>query len=327
MPRVTRRSLIRGSALGAAGAAALAAPMLTAAPASAATSEGIDETWINVVGAGADPTGKTDSTAVFQAAINNTPTFPVYVPAGTYLCSGTLTPVPGMRLFGDSCETTTITTNSGNPLFNMDPGSLGASNMENIEIDHLTLSSGASGGDIFWGSNTVRSSVHDCHLIQRNPASAIWHVGATTGAGNTYMAECDFYFNKEMVYGNPRSTSAWNLSPNPNGGLRFNDNQWTRNVCFNVDKDPSQTWYRLVGDLKPGEQGGNNNRFQKITFEFPTGGMIHLESTTGDVIEDVTSEDLTTLTVGNPLIQLGTASGNNVGCSGIAIRDYSRHGR
>ena len=54
--------------------------------------------------------------------------------------------------------------------------------------------------------------------------------------------------------------------------------------------------------------------------------MIHLESTTGDVIEDVTSEDLSTLTVGNPLIWLGTAAGNTVGCSGIAIRDYSRRG-
>jgi hypothetical protein len=58
--------------------------------------------------------------------------------------------------------------------------------------------------------------------------------------------------------------------------------------------------------------------------------MIRLESTTGDLIEDVTSEDLAggrdALPVGRPLISIATAAGNTVGCAGIAIRSYSRRG-
>lgn len=67
-------------------------------------------TIFNVLYYGADPTGVNDSTAAFQAAINDATANagsdalgPVYVPAGKYKISGTLTVenVIGFRIYGD----------------------------------------------------------------------------------------------------------------------------------------------------------------------------------------------------------------------------------
>lgn len=326
---VTRRGLIRGSALGAAGIGALAAPALFgSAPASAAVAPGLS--WTNVVtDFGADPTGARDSTSNFQSAINAG--LPVYVPPGTYLCSaGPLLVAPYTRIFGNSYGGTTITT-TGAPLFNMDSvagtGGNAPPPIEGIEIDHLTLSASSTGGDIFWGANIVRSSVHHCKLVQNNPASAIYNCSASTGqspAGTTYMAECRFYFNTEAIQGSAsRSINPWYL--NSNGLLNLNDNWWFGNVLFNSAHDQNYFWYRIIGPATG--QESRNNRFSKLTYEFPQGGMIKLESTTGDVIEDVTSEDLTnSLPVGNPLISISTVPGNSTGCAGITIRNYSRRG-
>lgn len=323
---MSRRSLVRWVTLGLAGSGVLASASAVAAPVSADAVGDTDVSWTNVVGDfQADPSGKSDSTSAFQGAINAG--LPVYVPPGTYACSsGPLVPKPGMHVFGNGYITTKITC-SGAPLFNMDPPTVTSPvNLESIEIDHLTLGSDPnSPADIFWGANIVRSSVHHCNLVQHGASSAIWNASANTGQGTTYMAECDFYYNREDVYGLSRTIAAWHLSANPTH-FRFNDNEWRRNVCFNNDKDASQYWYHIIGDNTSGQQGSNNNRFHKITFEYPCGGMIHLQSTTGDVIDDVTSEDISSLPVGNPLIYLNNAPGNAAGCSGIAIRDYSRRG-
>jgi|SRR5215813_1981332 len=319
--QVTRRGLIRGGALGAAGIGALTAPaLLGATGASAAVAPGLS--WNNVVtDFKADHTGNTDSTTNFQNAINAG--LPVYVPPGTYLCSnGPLVVAPYMHMFGNSYGTTTIST-AGAPLFDMDPTPVPPNPVEGVEIDHLTLSAASTGGDIFWGANLVRSSVHDCKLVQNNPASAIWNCSASTGAGTTYLAECRFYFNTEAIQGSAaRSINPWYLFGSM---MHINDNWWFGNVCFNSAHDQNNFWYRIIGDAT--QQRSRNNRFQKLTFEFPQGGMIKLESTTGDLIEDVTSEDLTGLTVGtNAMISIATASGNTNGCAGIAIRNYSRRG-
>ncbi len=110
--------------------------------------------------------------------------------------------------------------------------------------------------------------------------------------------------------------------------MHLNDNWWFGNVCFNDAHDSTQWWYRIIGATTG--QESRNNLFQKITLEYPQGGMIRLESTTGDVIENVTSEDLGegthALPVGNPLISIASVSGNSSGYSGIAIRSYSRRG-
>lgn len=313
-PTVSRRRLIRGGALGAAGIAALAGPaVLGATPAGAAVT---DESWTNVVADfNADPSGATDSTTAFQGAIAKG--WPIYVPPGTYKCSQGPLAVPSwMRIFGNSYGTTTIST-SGAHLFDMDNSN---GKLEGVEIDHVTLS--ATGGDIFHGANIVRSSVHHCSLVQNSAGNSIWNMSASTGLGTTYMAECSFYFNKESVFGSSRTINAWFL--NGNGPMNVNDNWWFGNVCFNQDKDTSQFWFRVIGAASG--QGSRNNRFEKLTFEYPTGGMIKLESTTGDLIHDVTNEDLANLVVGNSLISITTASGNSSGCSGITIRNYSRRG-
>jgi hypothetical protein len=311
---VTRRGLMRGGALGAAGLGVLTSPAVFGAGAAQAVTDPV-LSWTNVVDAGADPSGAKDSTSAFQAAIGAS--LPIYVPPGSYKCnSGPLAVAPWTRIFGNSYGTTTIFS-SGAPLFNMDNSN---GKLEGVEIDHLTLS--ATGGDIFSGANIVRSSVHHCFLIQNSAANAIWNCSASAGLGTTYMAECQFYFNREYQYGSPRTINAWYL--NGNGPMNINDNWWFGNVCFNQGGDTTHFWYRIIG--AGAGQGSRNNRFQKLTFEYPQGGMIRLESSTGDLIEDVTSEDLASLPVGNPLISISTASGNSSGCSGIAIRSYSRRG-
>lgn len=293
--------------------AALAGPSVLRSPTAEAVTS--DESWTNVVDLGADPSGAADSTSAFQTAINDG--LPIYVPPGTFKCNqGPLVVPSWMRIFGNSYGTTTIST-SGAHLFNMDNSD---GKLEGVEIDHVTLN--ATGGNIFHGANIVRSSVHHCALVQNSAGNSVWNLSASTGLGTTYMAECSFYFNKETVFGSSRTINAWFL--NGNGPMSINDNWWFGNVCFNQDKDTSQFWYRLIGATSG--QGSRNNRFEKITFEYPTGGMIKLESSTGDLIHDVTNEDLASLVVGNPMISVTTAAGNTSGCSGITIRNYSRRG-
>jgi hypothetical protein len=73
--------------------------------------------------------------------------------------------------------------------------------------------------------------VHHCYLIQNSAANAIWNCQASAGLGHTYMAECQFYFNRECEYVAARSINAWYL--NGNGPFNINDNWWFGNVCFN----------------------------------------------------------------------------------------------
>lgn len=59
--------------------------------------------WVSVAGYGADPSGKSDSTTAFTNAIGAIPKAGgvIYVPAGTYLISGTLTFGPNQGMIGD----------------------------------------------------------------------------------------------------------------------------------------------------------------------------------------------------------------------------------
>lgn len=314
-PPLSRRAIIRGGALGAAGIASLGSSAALSAV-NASASAGTAAAWTNVVDLGADKTGAADSTAAFQAAIDAG--LPVYVPPGTYGCNrGPLVAASWMRIFGNSYGTTTIQT-SGGHLFDMDNAN---GVLEGIEIDHVMLS--ATGGDIFHGANIVRSTVHHCWLVQNSPSHAIWNSSAATGLGTSYMRECCFYYNKECQYGSPRFISAWYLRGNGIGN-GIADTWWYGGTCHNEGHDTTRWWYHILGP--DSGQGGRNNRFQKITFDFPQGGMIRLESCTGDVIEDVVCTSLASLVVGNPLISIATVSGDSSGCAGIAIRNYARRG-
>lgn len=125
-PASPRRSLLALGATGllAGGVAVVASDLTSATPAEAATLTGTTG-WINVVtDHGADPSGVNDSTAAFQAAIasftasspvNSAKCGVVYIPAGTYTISSTLTctTVP-VYFVGDGAWATTVSyTGSG----------------------------------------------------------------------------------------------------------------------------------------------------------------------------------------------------------------------
>jgi hypothetical protein len=248
------------------------------------------------------------------------------VPPGSYkISSGPLSPVYGLHLQGAGADSTQISC-TGSALFNTDPATgltPSNGNLENVEIDHLTLN--VTGGDIFWGANIVRSSVHHCQLIQNSLGNAIWNMSPSTGQGTTYMAECQFYANKEIVNTvGTRTINPWYL--NAQGPNAANDNWWYGNWLFNNSKDATQWWYRIIGAVS-GSYGSRNNRFEKLLFEYPLGGMIRLESVTGCTIADCTNEDLAALTAGsNAMISLGSVSGSTTGCIGTTISKYVRRG-
>ena len=94
----TRRSLLAMGATGllAGGAAVAIGDTAGQAPAAASTTSSDTPDWINVASSayGADPTGATDSTAAFKSAISAAGSAGggvIYIPAGTYTISSTLT--------------------------------------------------------------------------------------------------------------------------------------------------------------------------------------------------------------------------------------------
>jgi hypothetical protein len=118
-PASTRRSLLAMGATGllAGGAAIAATDVAGQTPAAAATTATTPD-WVNVTSYGADPTGATDSTTAFQNAISSFTASPpsnsagggvVYIPAGNYKISGTLTctTVP-VYFVGDGAWASTI---------------------------------------------------------------------------------------------------------------------------------------------------------------------------------------------------------------------------
>ena len=84
---------------GAAAATTAAAGLLTSSPAAAATGQAVDAD-ANVKSFGAVGDGVADDTAAIQAAINAS--YGVYVPAGIYKCTATLSLINGSRLVGEA---------------------------------------------------------------------------------------------------------------------------------------------------------------------------------------------------------------------------------
>lgn len=93
--------------------------------------------YVNALDYGADPTGAVDSYAALQAAITAAQGRIVYVPAGTYLVSDTLSyntaatfgfTSPGIKIVGDGMTKTFFDHRAANkPLFDIDSGTHGGS--------------------------------------------------------------------------------------------------------------------------------------------------------------------------------------------------------
>lgn len=93
--------------------------------------------YVNALDFGADPTGATDSYAALQAAVTAAQGRVVYVPAGTYLVSDTLSyntaatfgfTSPGIKIVGDGMTKTFFDHRAANkPLFDIDSGVHGGS--------------------------------------------------------------------------------------------------------------------------------------------------------------------------------------------------------
>jgi hypothetical protein len=153
----TRRSLLARGANGvlATGAVVAVADLAGASPASAAETASNTPDWVNVttVTPAADPTGATDSTAAFNAAVTAAGSGGVvYIPAGTYKISSTVTctAVP-VYFVGDGAWASIVDyTGSGDCFRIYDPTTYGsrtkyAGGFIGITIDGSNAAAGATG--------------------------------------------------------------------------------------------------------------------------------------------------------------------------------------
>lgn len=288
---------------------------------------------------GADNTGTSESTTAFANCISDIAAAgggEMRIPAGNYKVNTAQLPVcTGLRIVGDGKDCTTVTcvfSGAGGYLFNLDPpGYSSTVHVEGLEITGVTFD--VTNADIFWGANLVRAKIAGNQLIQRSAGNAIMNIQATTGTnGAGYLAEC-YFANKEMIYGAPRTIEAWHLDWSATS-LRGNDNTWARGhgkIWPTLGGDTSMYWMKVIGDSS-GQTGSRHNTVDGLIFELSgvanagaCGGLIHLLNTTNWLIKNVSSEDLSTGTVGNPLILLNT-SGSPGGCSAIQVENYSRRG-
>jgi hypothetical protein len=139
---VGRRSLLTGAVAGGAGIAAIASVLpWDATPASASVGQGVTD-WQNVVsGYGADPTGRADSTAAIQDAVNALPSGGgvVYFPAGSYTISSAIIAVSGASLVGAGSGATVITQSSASE------NGISATDASLVTIRDLTVQGPGSG--------------------------------------------------------------------------------------------------------------------------------------------------------------------------------------
>lgn len=293
---------------------------------------------------GGDATGAADSTASFQAAYTawaaaqGLGNLAVEVPAGTYRCdAGQWKPPTGLRVRGAGWEVTTITCDgsaqTGAPhLWNLDPPGFSTSvHLENLHVSGIHFS--VTNADLFWGVNMVRSRFTDNLFSINSNGYSVMNVSDTTGTnGATYMAEC-YFRNTEKIGGSSRTVPAWNLDFSGTG-LRCNDNTWEGGQGTKIfpvlGGDTSQYWFVCKGDAA-GSRGSKHNTWQNLIFELSgvsnagaCGGLIHLMQMEIVLIDNISMEDLSSGTVGNPLILLNTIGGGAEGCHQVTISNYSR---
>ena len=134
---------------------------------------------INVKDRGADSTGKTDVTAIFQKALNDLAKTGgvVYVPAGQYLLNGTLTVPTGVELRGVS-----LTGHHSNALGSILYTTNGKGNENATAFITLKEKSGVRGLTIWYPTQDVNTPVKYPYAISAS-AKNVWVVDMTVGNG------------------------------------------------------------------------------------------------------------------------------------------------
>ena len=276
----------------------------------------------------ADRTGNTDCTDAIKNAIADLKDMGgsnLYVPYGIYkFDEAQIDPIPGLRILCDGYKVTTfLCSGAGSYLFNLDPVGLLVDHLEDFRLTGVTID--ATGMDIFWGANMVRSQIYDNYFIQNSPGKAIMNISPDTGAyGQTYLAE-NYFSNKESIHGTGRTIEAWHLDMT--GPAAANDNVWEgRGNKIWTGGDPGAYWFFLKGALS-GSQGSNRNKFRDLIFELSggCGGLMHIQNVRYIMLDHVSSEDLGDHVIPGPLFLFDSVSpGPGPGCNNIKIRNYSR---
>ena len=134
---------------------------------------------INVKDRGADSTGKTDVTGIFQKALNDLAKTGgvVYVPAGQYLLNGTLTIPTGVELRGVS-----LTGHHSNALGSVLYTTNGKGNENATAFITLKEKSGVRGLTIWYPTQNVNTPVKYPYAISAT-AKNVWVVDMTVGNG------------------------------------------------------------------------------------------------------------------------------------------------
>ena len=227
------------------------------APRPAAAATAVSPDWVNVVSHGADPTGSADSTSAIQAAINALPSSGgvVYLPAGTYTVSSTVTCTTTPAYFvGDGAWATTLAfTGTGDCVRVYDPTTYSsrtryAGGFCGITIDGTHAGAGSTGlhvGDLlqyeldvtvqsFSGTGSIGVHLDNAYYWTEQLRGRIFaqyctsHVvfdcsgSLTTSSGSFERCDLDIYINQEdanfdgVVFRNGAFTG--------NGSLRIKGN-------------------------------------------------------------------------------------------------------
>lgn len=271
--------------------------------------------WVSVKDPayGAVGDGVADDTAAIQAAISSVAAAggTVYLPAGTYRITSSLTPSTGVRVCGAAWGNGSRLVASGCDLWAM-----GGAFLERFELDHLTLD--VTGGHVFSGARILRSTFHDLDIYQRSADKAVWYAPDVT-----LLIWCYFQRIQYRVFGATRSVPAWYLGSA--GVDLINENVWEDIAAWNADYDATQYQWHLWCEHPT--SAIRNNTWRNVVFERACGGCVWVESATSTVLEGCFSWD--TIEVGSVLQDLFKFTkhpSNAAGCVGTTIINSGRFG-
>ncbi|MDR5728329.1 MAG: right-handed parallel beta-helix repeat-containing protein [Terriglobia bacterium] len=167
----------------------------------------------NVIRYGADPTGAADATAAINAAL--TCNSSVYVPAGTYKCSATLTMLSNQLLYGDGSSS--ILQFASGALTNITMSGIAESIVRNLKVSVTgTGSASETGGVYLFGSTNC--TIEEVEFQGCN-WSGVWLDGA---ANYNTVRKCYFHGFSE-----PAGTGGDIMVYSINGG-------GTNSPCYNI---------------------------------------------------------------------------------------------
>jgi hypothetical protein len=170
------------------------------------TSSMIVGAYVNVLDKGADPTGVADSTTAIQNAIDDAITRPsagnsasVYLPAGTYKITDTLTVNKDIRFVGDGGDATIInlTVSSAKEAIRLEPASGGYIWFAEFDGFRVNCKAGSVAGDGIIVTANSPSAVSQCYI--RNVQIRDFRDGITLAgivSNEVYINEID---NVKMV--------------------------------------------------------------------------------------------------------------------------------